>query len=92
MKKKAKTLPSLLELLGGKKETQAREEKKKPSGGKFKRLKSGGYLMQHHDENDAPIPGEEHAIPTLDDLHDHLEEHFGEPNHDEEATAAGGKK
>lgn len=81
MKKKIKGPSPLLELLGGKKE----EEKKKPSGGRFKQLKSGGYLVQHHDEHDAPVQGEEHAVNDLDGLHDHLEEHFGGPNHDEEA-------
>jgi len=75
--------PSPLELLGGKKEPEKKEEKKKPSGARFKSLKSGGYLVQHHDEHDAPIAGEEHAVAGIDELHDHLEEHFGGPNHDE---------
>ena len=90
MPKKKALPPSPLELLGGKKEPE--KPKVKPQGAKFKRLKSGGYLVQHHDEHDAPIPGDEHAVADLDGLHDHLEEHFGEPNHDEGVKPPGGVK
>jgi hypothetical protein len=83
MKSKEKAPSSLVDKLLGGKEKEPEKEKKKPHGAKFKRLKSGGFLVHHHDENDAPIPNEEHAVADVDGLHDHLEEHFGEPNHDE---------
>ena len=90
MKTEKKAPPSHLELLGGKKEAEkGKGEKKKVHGLHIKRLK-GGYHVQHHDENGAPVQGEEHLVPDTDALHDHLEEHLGEPNQDEEAAAAPG--
>jgi hypothetical protein len=84
MKTSTEKAPLLERLLGGsKKDPEKKEESKKPHGAKFKKLKSGGYLVQHHDEHDVPISGDEHAVADIDGLHDHLEEHFGEPNHDE---------
>jgi hypothetical protein len=72
--------PSPLDLLGGKKEPEkSKVDKKRPNGAKFKKLKSGGYHVQHYDEQDLPIQGEEHAVADVDGLHDHLEEHFGDP-------------
>jgi len=80
-----KLTPSPLDLLGGEKKEpeKSKVEKKRPNGAKFKKLKSGGYHVQHYDEQDAPMQGEEHAVADVDGLHDHLEAHFGDPNHDE---------
>src|ERR1700679_397598 len=64
------------------------KEGKKAHGMHIHAMKSGGYHIQHTDENKMPIPGEEHAAPDLDALHDHLEEHLqgAEPNDGEEMT------
>lgn len=45
---------------------------------------SGGYHVVH--EHSSPHPPEEHVIPNTDALHDHIEEHYGEPNPGEEAA------
>ena len=46
-------------------------------------LHDGSYhIMRHHGEAMT-----EHSAPTLDHVHDHLEEHFGEPNEGEESMA-----
>jgi len=87
----SKTVPSPTELLGGKKKSEKpvakHEEKKKVHGMHLRKLK-GGYHVRHHDESDAPIEGAEHLIADTDGLHGHIEEHLGEPNHDEEAEDA----
>lgn len=81
--KDKKKPPSHLELLGGKKEPE-KGAKKKPQGFKARKVQ-GGWHLQHHDEEDVPIKGAEHVLSNTDALHDHIEQHFGEPNQDEEA-------
>ena len=68
------TMPSHAKLLGGEK----KGKKKKVHGFKTKKLKSGGHLIQHYDENDQPIAGEEHAVPDMAGLHAHMDEHMAE--------------
>jgi hypothetical protein len=48
----------------------------------------GGYHIVH--EHDDPIahPAEEHVAPDMAALHEHMEEHMGEPNPGEQAQGA----
>jgi hypothetical protein len=65
-----------------------KEEKKKAHGFHAKKVK-GGWHVQHHDEEGKPIAGDEHMIADMDGMHDHMEDHFGEPNHGEAEADAG---
>jgi hypothetical protein len=70
----------------------AEKDKKKKSGKKVKgmhvrRATSGGFIVKHDmdtsEEPGKPMEQEEHAIPDIAALHDHMEQHMG----DEEAAA-----
>lgn len=90
MPDKKKAPPSHLDLLGGKKEAEKGKDVKSKAHGFHARKVKGGWHVQHHDETNAPVQGEEHVLPDTDALHDHIEEHFGEPNQGEEAVATPG--
>lgn len=54
---------------------------------------SGGYVIEHHHTHFSH-PMEEHTAKDTDDLHDHLEQHMGEPNdgegnHEESGESTG---
>jgi hypothetical protein len=40
----------------------------------------GGYHIVHEHEDPVAHPAEEHVAPNMAALHDHMEEHMGEPN------------
>jgi len=80
-----------------KKEPEKKDKKSKKKGGKrvkemhVRRGASGGYIAKHDFERptDAsqPMPeSEEHILPDMEALHDHMDEHMGE----EQQEAAGG--
>jgi hypothetical protein len=91
-KKKKSKVPSPLDLLAGKK----KEPEEKPKGSKKPRFKR--TVIDHHDNgshtsrheprmaSDGEKPGDEvsYASADLDGVHDGLEQHLGDPNHDEE--------
>jgi hypothetical protein len=52
---------------------------------KIRKAKSGGHIVTH--KHTHPMhPDEEHVVSNMEALHDHLEDHLGEPN-DGEAEA-----
>jgi len=51
------------------------------------KMKSGGYHVMHEH---VAHPPEEHAVPDTDALHEHIEEHMGEPNTGEASAAPTG--
>jgi hypothetical protein len=66
-------------------------EEGKVHGMHIHHMKSGGYHIHHTDEHKMPIPGDEHAVPDMDALHDHLEANMAgaEPNDGEQEAMAG---
>jgi hypothetical protein len=54
---------------------------KKPHSMHIKRGKSGGFIVEHHHQADdgdmAPEP-EDHVVPDLASLHDHLDQNMGD--------------
>lgn len=80
-----------------KKEPEKKDKKAKKKGGKrvkemhVRRGASGGYIAKHDFERPtdamAQMPeSEEHILPDMNALHDHMDEHMGE----EQQEAAGG--
>jgi hypothetical protein len=83
-----KTVPSPVELLGGKK----KKEPEKPAAKHKGKAKHKSTSIEHHDDGSHTVrhvpheggPELSYAAANLDAVHDGLEEHLGEPNHDEE--------
>jgi hypothetical protein len=50
--------------------------------------KSGGFIMEHHHAAPAVHPMEEHTAPDMDALHDHMDQHMGQPPDAEAAEGA----
>jgi hypothetical protein len=92
MKPKEKASPSLIEkLLGGKKEEKpaAKEEVQHKVTKVEHHFGSDGKPKGHTVRHSPDTPDEvSYAAPDLDGVHDGLEEHLGEPNHDEGGTKA----
>ena len=53
-----------------------------------KELHTGGYLVHKHSGKPGEEPTE-HGAKDLDEVHDHLETHMGEPNDGEEELEEG---
>ena len=51
--------------------------------------KSGGYIHEHHHTHPEHHPMEEHTSKDSAAMHDHMEEHMGEPNPGEAEADAG---
>lgn len=75
----------------GKKESKAEAKKHLPHL-HIRPTKDRKFIVEHqnHDEHDMPVgPKEEYAPQDIDQLHDHLEEHYGTPNPGEAEADAG---
>lgn len=82
------------------KKKSAKKKKKKstarPHRVELTHAASGGYIARHHFKPEGPTgvapEMEEHAIPDIEGLHNHIDEHMGEaPEPEPEpAPAAGG--
>lgn len=56
------------------------------------RADDGTYVIDHEHEpmaDGTPVPNSQHTAPDMDALHDHLEDHLGEPNPGEAEADAG---
>lgn len=68
--------------MSGEKKKSKKRSKKRPIEMRLRHAASGGYIAKH---SFKPGPGEaapedeEHAIPDLDSLHDHIDNHFSAP-------------
>lgn len=56
---------------------------------RVRRGHKGGYVVEHHHQMPDVHPMEEHPMSSTDDLHDHIENHMGEPNPGEAEADAG---
>lgn len=66
--------------MGGKK-SSAKSGGKKPHSIHIKRGHSGGFVATHHhqpDETGAAMPSEEHVVPDLSSLQDHIASNMGD--------------
>jgi hypothetical protein len=64
---------------GGKK--SSKKSGKKPHSLHIKRGHSGGFVVTHRhmpDETGATQPDEEHVVPDMESLHDHLDSTMGD--------------
>lgn len=52
----------------------------------------GGYHIVHEHTDPMAHPPEEHVAPDMAALHDHMEQHMGEPNPGEEQADAGAEE
>lgn len=86
MKSEAKGAPTPASILGGKKEPKKSAKKAKHKRTMIDHLDDGSHVVTL-----TPHQGDEvkFSRPDLDGLHDALEEHLGDPNHDEEAAKEG---
>lgn len=50
---------------------------------------NGGFVHEHHHTHPEHHKAETHISPDMDALHDHMEEHMGEPNPGEAEANAG---
>lgn len=66
-----------------------KEKKPKLHEMHIKRAASGGFIAKHPNEHGS-LNHEDgrfhHVVPNMDALHDHMEEHLGEPEEGEEDT------
>jgi len=51
----------------------------------IRKASDGSHVIEHH-HLDYSHPMEEHTAKNMDELHDHLEQHWGSPNDGEEAS------
>lgn len=55
---------------------------KKPHSMHIKRAHSGGFVVTHHhapaDDGSMSDPDEDHVVPDLDSLHDHIDQNMGD--------------
>ena len=67
-------------VLGGKGKSKSKGGKK-PHSMHIKRAHSGGFVVTHHhapaDDGTMPEP-EDHVVPDLDSLHDHIDQNMGD--------------
>ena len=72
---------------------------KKPHSMHIKRGKSGGFIVEHHhqaDDGDMTPEPEDHVVPDLASLHDHIDQNMGDqepapsPDMSQATPAAGG--
>lgn len=74
-------------VLGGKSKSKGRH----PHSIHVRRGKSGGYIAEHHfkaESPDQPTPeSEEHVLPDLDALQDHMADNMGDQPDQEAAPA-----
>lgn len=56
---------------------------------RIRKGKSGGHIIEHHHTHPEHHPVEEHVAPTMDALHDHMEDTMGAPNLGEAEADAG---
>jgi hypothetical protein len=68
-------------VLGGKGKPKSKSSGKKPHSIHVKRGKSGGFMVTHHhepDETGVAMPSEDHVVPDLNSLHDHIDQAMGD--------------
>lgn len=68
-------------VLGGKGKSKSKSSGKKPHSIHVKRGKSGGFIVTHHhapDETGAMPEPEDHVVPDMDSLHDHMDQNMGD--------------
>lgn len=89
-----------MDSLGGEKKSKSKKKKSK-SGGSSKKLRamhirkarSGGFIAQHeHEPSDdgAPTPSDEHVVPDLKALQEHIGDHFQDGEEADEAEQPSG--
>ena len=68
--------------MGGKKSSSKKKSGKKPHEIHIKRGHSGGFLVRHSHKPDADTgetpEDEEHVVPSIEDLHNHIDEAMGD--------------
>ena len=67
--------------MGGGKKSKSKKSGHKPHSIHIHRGKSGGFIVHHHhkpDENGVSPEMEEHVVPDMDSLHDHLDQAMGD--------------
>lgn len=65
--------------MGGKKSSS--KSGKKPHSMHVRRGHSGGFVVTHHhmpDESGIGMPDEEHVVPDMQSLHDHMDSSMGD--------------
>ena len=77
---------------GGSKRKSGKKSGHKPHSIHVRRGKSGGYIAEHHYKSDspdqmAPEP-EEHVLPDIQSLQDHMADHMGDQPPQEAAPSA----
>ena len=76
--------------MGGKK-SKSKKSSKHPHSIHVRRGKSGGFIAEHHFKSapDEPVPEpEEHVLPDISALQDHMAEHMGDQPEQEVTPAA----
>lgn len=56
----------------------------------IKKAQTGGFHVQHHDQHGMPHADNGHVVSNMDALHDHIEEHMGQPNPGEQMEEEAG--
>ena len=58
------------------------KSKNKPHSAHIKRAHSGGFHVTHHfkptGDDGMPAEDTEHVVPSVEALHDHIDQHFGD--------------
>ena len=49
----------------------------------------GGHIVTHHHTHPSHYKSEEHVVPDMDGLHEHMEDHMGMENEGESEANAG---
>lgn len=67
--------------MGGKSKPKRKKKSKGMHHMKIRHAAAGGYIAEHHQTPEEPEgqPTEEHAIPDISALHDHIDEHLAQP-------------
>lgn len=88
------------EALGDQKKPKSKKKKSKSSGSMKKlrmmhirKARSGGFIAQHEHEpskDGAPTPPDEHVVPDLKALQEHIGDHFQEGEEPDESEGSAG--
>ena len=86
---KEKNMDSVKDVLGGHGHIKAPKRIKEMVHSKSH---NGKHIIvhKHHTPHDHPDHDEVHALDNMSDVHDHIENHAGEPNEGEQAEAGAG--
>ena len=69
-------------VMGGRSKKSGKKSSKKPHSIHVRRGKSGGFIAEHHFKNTDPgemnPEPEEHVLPDISSLQDHMAQHMGD--------------